>query len=73
MPILIPGVGVQGGDVEVAVRNGTDANGRRAIISLSRQVIYASKSADFAEAARREALKARDAFNAMLEAMGKGW
>jgi orotidine-5'-phosphate decarboxylase len=73
MPILIPGVGVQGGDVEVAVRNGTDANGRRAIISSSRQVIYASKSADFAEAARREALKARDAFNAMLEAMGKGW
>jgi len=73
MPILIPGVGAQGGDVEAAVRNGTDANGRRAIISSSRQVIYASKSADFAEAARREALKARDAFNAMLEAMGKGW
>ena len=73
MPILIPGVGAQGGDVESSVRNGTDANGRRAIINSSRQVLYASKGADYAEAARREAEKARDAFNAVLEAMGKGW
>ena len=66
-------MGAQVGDVEAAVRNGTDANGRRAIISSSRQVLYASKGADFAEAARREAEKARDAFNVVLEAMGKGW
>ena len=73
MPILIPGIGAQGGDLEAAVRNGTDANGRRALIAASRSVIYASTGADFAEAARAEAQRLRDAINAELERMGKPW
>ena len=73
MPILIPGIGAQGGDLEAAVRNGADANGRRALIAASRSVIYASKDVDFAEAARAEAARLRDAINAELERMGKPW
>ena len=73
MPLLIPGIGAQGGDLESSVRNGTDAHGRRAIISASRSVIYASQGADFADAARAEAMRLRDAINAELDRMGKGW
>ena len=73
MPILIPGIGAQGGDLEASVRNGTDANGRRVLISASRSVIYASNGTDFAEAARAEAERLRAAINAELERMGKPW
>lgn len=55
MPILVPGVGAQGGDLEAVIRNGLDSNGHGLIISLSRSVLYASSGADFAEAGRREA------------------
>ena len=44
-----------------------------ALIAASRSVIYASKGADFAEAARAEALRLRDAINAELERMGRPW
>ena len=73
MPFLIPGVGAQGGDLESAIRQGTDSHGRLAIINSSRGIIYASRRPDFAQAARRETLKLRDAINRVLEAMGKGW
>ena len=73
MPILIPGIGAQGGDLEASVRNGTDADGRRALIAASRSVIYASSGADFAEAARAEAERLRSAINAELERMGRPW
>ena len=73
MPILIPGVGAQGGALEEAVRSGTDKNGRLAIINSSRQVLYASGGKDFAQAARREAIRLRDSINDALEREGKGW
>ena len=73
MPILIPGIGAQGGDLEASVRNGTDGDGRRALIAASRSVIYASKGEDFADAARAEAERLRDAINAELERMAKPW
>ncbi len=60
MPLLIPGVGAQKGDLASAVRYGVDERGERAIISSSRQVIYASRGKDFATAAREEALKLRE-------------
>ncbi|MFQ5827452.1 MAG: orotidine-5'-phosphate decarboxylase, partial [Dehalococcoidia bacterium] len=63
MPILIPGVGAQGGDLELAVRYGVDSRGEKAIINSSRQVIYASQGQDFAQAARRVALRLRDEIN----------
>ena len=60
LPILIPGIGKQGGDLESAVRFGADKNGRLAIINASRSVLYASTGKDFATAARSEALQLRD-------------
>lgn len=68
MPLLIPGIGAQGGDLEAVVKLGTDANGEKAIITCSRQVLYASKGADFALAARAEALSLRDRINRYLAA-----
>ena len=55
MPLLIPGIGKQGGDLKSAVRNGCDKKGQLAIINASRSIIYASSGKDFAEAARVEA------------------
>ena len=52
MPILIPGIGAQGGEVEATVKAGLDSNKQGIIVSSSRSIIYASKDADFAEAAR---------------------
>ena len=73
MPLLIPGVGVQGGDLEAAIKQGTDSRGRSALINSSRGVIYASAGVDFADAAAREANKLRQSINEVLEADGKGW
>lgn len=61
--ILVPGVGPQAGDLEASVRVGTDAAGERALISASRQVLYASRGHDWAEAARSTARALRDAIN----------
>ena len=73
MAFLIPGVGAQGGDLEAAVRSGIDSKGRLAIISSSRQVIYASRGSDFAQAAREQATNLREEINGVLEREGKGW
>ncbi len=64
-PLLIPGVGAQGGSLEDAVQYGTDKNGELAIINASRSIIYASTGEGFAQAARAEAMKLRDAMNAI--------
>ena len=63
MPLLIPGIGAQGGELALAVRYGVDSQGEKAIISSSRQIIYASPEKDFAQAARRVALSLRDQIN----------
>ena len=63
MPLLIPGIGAQGGDLELAVRYGADTRGEKIIINSSRQVIYASRGKDFAPAARRAATELRDQIN----------
>jgi orotidine-5'-phosphate decarboxylase len=55
MPLLIPGIGAQGGDLASAVGYGVDAQGEKAIINVSRQILYASKEKDFARAARNVA------------------
>ena len=63
MPLLIPGIGAQGGDLEKAVAYGVNAGGEKAIISSSRQIIYASRGKDFTDAARRVATELRDRIN----------
>jgi len=64
MTFLVPGVGVQGGDIARAVRSGRRADGRGLIINSSRGILYASRGEDFAAAARRATLDLRDAVNA---------
>jgi orotidine-5'-phosphate decarboxylase len=63
MPLLIPGVGAQGGDLSLAVRHGVDAQGEGVIINSSRQIIYASQGKNFAQAAHRAAAELRDQIN----------
>jgi len=63
MPLLIPGIGAQAGDLESTVRNGVDSNGLRAIINSARGVIYASSGRDFTGAARQATRELRDAIN----------
>ena len=73
MPLLAPGVGAQGGELESAVRAGVDASGRLVLVNSSRGIIYASRGPDFAAAAKLAALELRDAINAVLDEEGKGW
>ena len=63
MPLLIPGIGAQGGDLGLAVQYGVNAEGAGIIINSSRQVIYASKGKDFALVARKAAQSLRDEIN----------
>jgi orotidine-5'-phosphate decarboxylase len=63
MPLLVPGIGAQGGDVEAAVTNGKTAGGVGMIINSSRGIIYAGTGKDFAEAARGATLSLRDEIN----------
>lgn len=60
LPILVPGIGAQGGDPQAAADAGATADGRGLIVSSSRAIIYASSGDDFAEAARAAAIEARD-------------
>ena len=74
MPILLPGVGAQGGNLEGAVRAGADAAGRKLLVSSSRGVLYASRDpATYAQAARRAAERLREDINRVLDQEGKGW
>ena len=73
MPILIPGVGAQGGTLTEAVQFGTDAAGRGAIINSSRSILYASAGIDFAEAARIATCTMRDEINTVLTENKWGW
>jgi orotidine-5'-phosphate decarboxylase len=63
MPFLIPGIGAQGGDVALTIKNGVSPQGDKAVVNSSRQILYASKGPDFADAARRAALALRDEIN----------
>ena len=55
MPILVPGVGAQGGDVAAVVAANRDAGSDAYLIAASRSIVYASSGEDFAEAARAAA------------------
>jgi orotidine-5'-phosphate decarboxylase len=59
LPLLIPGLGAQGGDATATVRAAWRANAP-IIVNSSRAILYASNGDDFAQAARSEALKTRD-------------
>jgi orotidine-5'-phosphate decarboxylase len=62
LPLLIPGVGAQGGDAKATVQAGLTAQGLISVNS-SRAILYASSGADFADAARAEAIRTRELLN----------
>lgn len=70
LPLLIPGVGAQGGDAHATVRAGHRAQAGvtsgPVIVNSSRAILYASGGDDFAAAARAEALRTRDLLNAAI-------
>ena len=68
MPLLVPGVGAQGGDVEQVVKCGRTLAGTGLIVSSSRALLYASQGADFAQAARAATAHLRDKINASRRA-----
>ena len=63
MPLLVPGVGAQGGDAEAVVRNAVSKDGTGLMISSSRAILYASSGNDYAEAAANAARELRDTIN----------
>ena len=65
MPLLIPGVGAQGGSLEKAVSYGTDSFTKTAVINVSRSVLFASQGDDFCERARSELIKLNDIVEAL--------
>jgi len=71
IPILIPGVGAQGGDLELSVRYGIDTHNRGIMINSSRGILYAGKGADFATAARKAAQTLRDDINKIIDGLKK--
>jgi orotidine-5'-phosphate decarboxylase len=74
LPILVPGVGAQGGDLEGAIGAGVDSGGRGVVVNASRQVLYARDDEHaFQEAAREAAMAIREAISAKLTSMGLGW
>ena len=69
LPILVPGIGEQGGDAAAAMSAGARPDGRGLIVSTSRAVLYASDGDDFAEAARAAAA---DASARLRESVDRG-
>ncbi len=63
LPILLPGVGAQGGDVAASVRAGCDRNGRNLLVSAGRSIMYAGDGPETGPSARRAAEALRDEVN----------
>ena len=63
MPLLVPGIGAQGGDIEATVSAGRTADGFGLMINSSRAILYAGKDEGFALAARKAAEETRAAIN----------
>ena len=71
LPLLIPGVGAQGGDavatIKAGYRQSKGATTGAVIVSSSRAILYASSGPDFAQAARNEAMRTRDVLRAAAQ------
>ena len=63
MPLLVPGIGVQGGDVAASVAAGQTPDGTGMVINSSRAILYAGAGLDYAERAREVARATRDEIN----------
>ena len=69
MPLLVPGIGAQGGEIEATVASGIASNGFGMMINSSRAILYAGGGEDFAAAAAKVAVRTRDAIRAATAAL----
>jgi orotidine-5'-phosphate decarboxylase len=60
LPLLVPGIGAQGGDIDATVRAGLDPDGAGLVINSSRAILYAGSDESFAVRARKAAVETRD-------------
>ena len=70
VPILVPGVGAQGGQLSTTVREGVDGHGRALLINASRSILFASSGPDWKEAAGREAERLKVQINQLRSGLG---
>ena len=63
IPILLPGVGAQGGETRAIVQNGLNKKNNGILVNSSRGILYASRGTDFADAARQSAENLRQQLN----------
>ena len=68
LPLLVPGVGAQRGELETAVREGRDRRGAGLLVAVSRGILYASAGDDWQDAARTAAATLRATINELREA-----
>ncbi len=65
MPLLVPGIGAQGGNLAAVLRHGLTESGNGLVISSSRGILYAGRGVDFAEAANTAALQLKAEINTL--------
>lgn len=71
VPILVPGIGAQGGQLATTVREGVDGHGRALLVSASRSILYASNGADWKKAAGAEAERLKVQINQLRTGLGR--
>ena len=69
LPLLVPGIGAQGGDIDAALRAGLDSDGAGLVINSSRAILYAGSGESFAAQARQAAIHTRDRIEAARRAV----
>jgi len=69
LPLLVPGIGAQGGDIDAALRAGLSADGAGLVINSSRAILYAGSGESFAQRARQVAIETRDRIEAARRAL----
>ena len=72
IPILVPGVGAQGGSLATAVREGVDADGRALLVNASRSILYASAESNWKRAAGAEAERLKVQINQLRAGLRTG-
>ena len=74
VPILVPGIGAQGGELAPSVKAGLGSGEPNLLISSSRGIVYSfGSSRDFPDSARAAAAALRDNINQTLDEVGRGW
>lgn len=63
MPLLVPGIGAQGGDIATTCQAGCNTQGTGMMVNSSRAILYASANKDWAQASAKVAQVTRDAIN----------